>query len=478
MMDYLLHIKPFVIIAYYIFISLVTVSIILDNKKPEKVYAYIFLIFLFPVVGVLLYFLFGVHYQKKRLYTRYRNYKNNFLQDLTLNKMIEPKVVTSIKNNIKLPRLLYNLDHAVFTINNEVKLLFNGEEKFPQLINELKNARKKIYMEYYIFNSDEIGSKIMDILIEKANEGVDVKLIYDDVGSSVSNKALRRLRKNHVKVHVYMPVFFSKVAHKANYRNHRKITIIDDVTAFMGGINVADNYINPNKKNLFWRDTHIRLKGEAVYDLQLIFISDWFFVCGEKLKPSKITDLTRIQTQIPTAVLASDFGTSDEIILKAFIGIISMAKKEICISTPYFIPTESILSILKVVAKSGVEIKILLPEKPDLKTAYYASYSFLIDMLKTGIKIYFYTKGMMHAKSMTVDDDICTIGSANMDYRSFSLNAEVNTFIIDETVTRNLKNKFKEDLNDAYEVSLNDLLNWPWYKKAAGSFARLIAPIL
>ena len=477
-MEYLAHIKPFVIITYYIFISLLTVSIILENKKPEKVYAYIFLIFLFPVVGALLYFLFGAHYQKKKLYTKFRNYRNNFIQDLIKDKNIERVLITSIQNNIKLPRLLYNLDHAVFTINNEVEILFNGEEKFPQLIEELKKARKKIYLEYYIFNSDDIGNRIIDILIEKAREGLEVKLIYDAVGSSVSRKAVRKLKKNNVKVHVYMPVFFSRVAHKANYRNHRKIVIIDDLVGFMGGINVADNYINPNKNNLFWRDTHIMIKGEAVYDLQLIFISDWFFVCGEKLEPNKNIDISTVQTHIPSAVLSSDSGTSDEIILKAFIGMISMAKKEILITTPYFIPTESILSILKIAAKSGVEIKILLPEKPDLRTAYYASYTYLIDMLKTGVKIYFYTKGMMHAKPMMVDDDICTIGSANMDYRSFSLNAEANTFIINELVTGKLKDQFYKDLEDAAEVSLDDLLSWPWYKKVASSFARLMAPIL
>jgi cardiolipin synthase len=455
-----------------------TVSIILENKKPEKVYAYIFLIFLFPVVGALLYFLFGAHYQKKKLYTKFRNYRNNFIQDLIKDKNIERELITSIQNNIKLPRLLYNLDHAVFTINNEVEILFNGEEKFPQLIEELKKARKKIYLEYYIFNSDDIGNRIIDILIEKAREGLEVKLIYDAVGSSVSRKAVRKLKKNNVKVHVYMPVFFSRVAHKANYRNHRKIVIIDDLVGFMGGINVADNYINPNKNNLFWRDTHIMIKGEAVYDLQLIFISDWFFVCGEKLEPNKNIDISTVQTHIPSAVLSSDSGTSDEIILKAFIGMISMAKKEILITTPYFIPTESILIILKIAAKSGVEIKILLPEKPDLRTAYYASYTYLIDMLKTGVKIYFYTKGMMHAKSMMVDDDICTIGSANMDYRSFSLNAEANTFFINELVTGKLKDQFYKDLEDAAEVSLDDLLSWPWYKKVASSFARLMAPIL
>jgi cardiolipin synthase len=455
-----------------------TVSIILENKKPEKVYAYIFLIFLFPVVGALLYFLFGAHYQKKKLYTKFRNYRNNFIQDLIKDKNIERELITSIQNNIKLPRLLYNLDHAVFTINNEVEILFNGEEKFPQLIEELKKARKKIYLEYYIFNSDDIGNRIIDILIEKAREGLEVKLIYDAVGSSVSRKAVRKLKKNNVKVHVYMPVFFSRVAHKANYRNHRKIVIIDDLVGFMGGINVADNYINPNKNNLFWRDTHIMIKGEAVYDLQLIFISDWFFVCGEKLEQNKNIDISTVHTHIPSADISSDSGTSDEIILKAFIGMISMAKKEILITTPYFIPTESILSILKIAAKSGVEIKILLPEKPDLRTAYYASYTYLIDMLKTGVKIYFYTKGMMHAKSMMVDDDICTIGSANMDYRSFSLNAEANTFFINELVTGKLKDQFYKDLEDAAEVSLDDLLSWPWYKKVASSFARLMAPIL
>ncbi len=346
------------------------------------------------------------------------------------------------------------------------------------MIGELKKAKKTIYLEYYIFNDDKIGNKIIEILCEKSLEGVDVKVIYDPVGSSLSKKAVKRLKQHNVEIKSYMPVFFSRFAHKANYRNHRKIIVIDDKTGFLGGMNITDKYINPNNNNLFWRDTHVMIKGEAVFDLQLLFISDWFFVSGKKIEPNQNVDFSSIDCQVPTSILGSDYGTDFQHIMEAFFGMITNAKEEVLISTPYFLPNETILNALIITAKSGVKIKLLLPQKTDLASAYYASQTYLKEVLKNNIEVYYYTKGMMHAKTMIVDNSICTVGSTNMDQRSFDLNAEVNMFIIDEKKSLELKSQFEADLKDSYKLNINELLNWPWYKKALSSLARLIAPIL
>ena len=477
-MEDIYNLKSYVVITYYVFISFLIIAIVLDNKKPAKSFAYIFLLLLFPIGGVLLYFLLGVHYQKKKLFTRLRNYQGEYIQTSNNRDKNKEGLIKIPGITQKIPTLFYNIDYVQFTVKNDIKFLVNGEEKFPVLIGELKKAKKTIYLEYYIFNDDKIGNKIIEILCEKSLEGVDVKVIYDPVGSSLSKKAVKRLKQHNVEIKSYMPVFFSRFAHKANYRNHRKIIVIDDKTGFLGGMNITDKYINPNNNNLFWRDTHVMIKGEAVFDLQLLFISDWFFVSGKKIEPNQNVDFSSIDCQVPTSILGSDYGTDFQHIMEAFFGMITNAKEEVLISTPYFLPNETILNALIITAKSGVKIKLLLPQKTDLASAYYASQTYLKEVLKNNIEVYYYTKGMMHAKTMIVDNSICTVGSTNMDQRSFDLNAEVNMFIIDEKKSLELKSQFEADLKDSYKLNINELLNWPWYKKALSSLARLIAPIL
>ncbi len=478
-MEHLYNLKPYILISYYIFVSFLILAIILDNKKPEKSFAYIFLIFLFPIGGILIYFLFGVHYQKKKLFTRKRRFNNIYLH--TLNKENKkPFKQLNIGSNIKLPTLFYNIEQVNFSLGNSIQILINGEDKFPVLLKELNKAKKSIHIEYYIFNDDDIGIRIIDLLCKKSLERVKVKVIYDDVGSSISKSSIQKLKKNSVEIFPYMPVLFSGLAHKANYRNHRKIVIIDNEVGFLGGINISDKYINPNKIDLFWRDTHILLKGQAIIDLQYIFISDWYFVSGKKMELSEIQhiDSRKIKTQIATSILGSDYGTNNQSIMEAFFGMITNARKEILITTPYFLPNESILNALKITAKSGIKIKIIIPKKPDIRTAYYASQTYLKALLQSGVEIYYYTKGMMHAKTMIIDNYISTVGSTNMDHRSFNLNAEVNAFIIDNTIANELKTQFNKDLKDSYKLQIEELNNRKWYIKFISSIARLIAPVL
>lgn len=478
-MDFLYNLKPYILVSYYFFISILIVIIILENKKPEKSFAYIFLILLVPVAGVLIYFLLGAQYQKKKLYTRKRYFNNVYLHNLNLSNKIQKKHL-KIGSNSKLPTLFFNIEQVNFTEENSVQILINGEEKFPVLIDELNKAKNSIHIEYYIFNDDNIGSQIINILCKKSLEGVSVKMIYDDVGSSISNKNLKKLKIHNVEVYPYMPVLFSKLALKANYRNHRKIVIIDNEVGLLGGININDKYINLDNTDHYWRDTHILLKGNAVIDLQYIFISDWYFVSGNKidLKNISYTNSNKINTKIATSILGSDYGSNNQNIMEAFFGMITNAREEILITTPYFLPNESILNALKITAKSGVKIKIIIPEKTDIRTAYFASQTYLKNLIESGIDVYYYTKGMIHAKTMIVDSYICTVGSANMDHRSFNYNAEVNAFFLNHEIAEKLKNQFNNDLINSYKLQIQELNNRKWYIKAISSIARLIAPVL
>ena len=478
-MDYIETIRPFFLIAYYVFISFIILTIILDNKKPEKSFAFIFLILLIPIAGVIIYLLFGAQYQKKRLFTKKRYFDKVYLNQITRLSKQSPDHI-ALKHYSKLPTLFYNIEQVSFSLNNQIDVLINGEEKFPVLLEELSKARLSIHLDYYIIEDDDIGTRIIDLLCAKSNEGVKVRMIYDDVGSSISRKSLSKLKTNGVEAYPYMPVWFSRLAHKANYRNHRKIAVIDNETGFVGGININDKYINPNKSGLYWRDTHILIKGEAVIDLQYIFISDWYFTSRQKIDLSDIVYKNRnnISSQTPTSILGSDYGKNNQTIMEAYFGMITNAREEILITTPYFIPDESILNALKITSKSGVRIKIIIPEKPDIKTAYFASQTYLKELLQSGVEIYYYTKGMMHSKTMVIDASLSTVGSTNMDQRSFSLNAEVNAFIIDEVIAKKLKFHFEEDLKDCYKLQLEELIGKPWYIKVVCSLSRLLAPIL
>jgi len=478
-MDYIDTIRPFVLIAYYIFISIVVVIIILENKKPEKAFAFIFLILLIPVAGVIIYLLFGVQYQKKKILTKKRYFDKVYLHQIS--EANKPASADAMKYSYgKLPTLFFNIEQVNFSLNNEIEVLINGEEKFPKLLAELRKAEKSIHLDYYIVTDDNIGNEIFDILIEKAGKGVKVRMIYDDVGSSINSKTIKKLKTQGVELYPYMPVMFSKLAHKANYRNHRKIVVIDNETGFLGGINIKDKYINPNEFGLYWRDTHIMIKGEAVTDLQYLFITDWYFVSGQKIELGefRFENKFHISNRIPTSILGSDYGKRNQSIKEAFFGMITNAREEVLITTPYFIPDDAIFQALKITSKSGVNIKLMIPEKPDIKTAFYASQTYLKELLYSGVEIYFYTKGMMHSKTMVVDSMISTVGSTNMDQRSFSLNAEVNAFVRDEKIAQKLKYHFQEDLKDCYKLQLEDLNNRSWHVKVLCSIARLIAPIL
>ena len=478
-MEYIETIRPFVLIAYYIFISIIIVIIILDNKKPEKAFAFIFLILLVPVAGVIIYLLFGAQYQKKKILTKKRYFDKVYLNQISeVNR--SSTAAAPLSSYGKLPTLFYNLEQVNFTVNNDITVLINGEEKFPKLLDELRKAEKSIHLDYYILSDDHIGNRILDVLVEKAAEGVKVRVIYDDVGSSISRKSIKKWKESGIEIFPYMPVMFSRLAHKANYRNHRKIVVIDNETGFLGGINISDKYINPNDLDLYWRDTHIMIRGEAVTDLQYLFISDWYFVSGQKidLQEVRFENKFNISNKVPTSILGSDYGKRNQTIKEAFFGMITSAKEEILITTPYFIPDDSIFQALKITSKSGVNIKLMIPEKTDIKTAFYASQTYLKELLISGVEVYFYNKGMMHSKTMVIDGEISTVGSTNMDQRSFSLNAEVNAFIKDREVAQKLKYHFEEDMKDCHILQVNDLKNRAWYVKVLCSIARLIAPIL
>jgi cardiolipin synthase len=336
-------------------------------------------------------------------------------------------------------------------------------------------------LEYYIYEQDEIGSAIIELLITKAKEGIKVRFIYDDFGSlSIKKKIEKRMRDSGIEIYPFSKVHFYLLANRINYRNHRKIVIIDGQTGFTGGINVCDKYINNKPGQLYWRDTHLRIDGPGVYYLQYIFITDWNFCCDKKIKPDDIYFRRNATITEDTYVQIAGSGPDSvqPTIMFSILQAIYLAKKEILITTPYFIPGDAVVHALRIAAQSGLGVKLLVPGKCDSKLVNAASKAHYKDLLTAGVEIYVYNRGFVHSKTLVTDSSLSMIGTANMDHRSFELNFEVNAIIYDAPFAERMRNVFFDDLKYAEKLNAKQ-----WYERSLltqlpEKLARLLSPSL
>ena len=474
-------------ICYALLVTLVCLRIIYDTNSTSKTLAYLLLTVFFPVGGMILYFIIGTNYRKRKLYSK------KIFQDEKLMLEVQKQIFaesertwTLVKPEFlkykKLSSLMLNSNWSSVSNTNKVQVLINGEEKFPAVINALEQARKHIHIEYYIFEDEEIGNQIKDILIRKAREGVAVRFIYDDFGSrSIRKNIIPELLEAGVEAYPFYKIFFMALANRLNYRNHRKIIVIDGYIGFTGGINVSDRYINKaGQKEVFWRDTHVMITGPGVYYLQYLFICDWNFCSDHELPAHSDFFCSEPSDKLGSLVqiAASGPDSDDPTILFSIIDAIGLAEKEILITTPYFIPGESVLHALTVAALSGVSVKLLVPGKSDSKMVNLAARSYYGDLMRSGVEIYTYQKGFIHAKTMVSDGMLSVIGTANMDHRSFELNFEVNSIIYDGDIARRLTQVFNTDLADAEMLDLQEWEKRPLYKEFPEKLARLLSPLL
>jgi cardiolipin synthase len=371
------------------------------------------------------------------------------------------------------------------TANNSVKLLLNGEEKFPELLRAIEAARSHIHLEYYIYEDDATGRSIADILIKKAKQGIEVRFMYDDFGSnSLKRPFIEKLEAAGVQTAPFYKIKLLALANRLNYRNHRKIIIIDGETSFVGGINISDRYRNDDlaQGDLFWRDTHLMLKGPATSYLQYLFLCDWNFCSNDEL----IYNLSYFPPVYSSQILEKEIvqlvssGPDSDlpVIFYSFLEAIGAARKRILITSPYFIPGESLMDALIIAAKGGLQVQILVPGESDSKMVNAAARSYYTELLKHGVQIFLYEKGFVHAKTMVIDDDLAIVGSANMDYRSFDLNFEVNALIYSQEITKQLEKAFENDLKHSSEINAIDWLNRPKYKHLWEKLVRLLSPFL
>lgn len=460
--------------------------IFLERKKPSSTWAWLLVLFFIPFVGFFLYLLLGRQLRKKHLF-RWDGRKDIGIEQL-INYQIEAieenelELRTEhIKNYNNLIYMNLKTNNAVLTQDNDVKIFVDGSDKFEALLNDIQHAKNHIHIQYYIFKLDNLGQRILNALLKKAKQGVKVRVLFDEMGS-------RGVRKRHFKelieaggeVEVFFPSILPLINPRLNFRNHRKISIIDGRIGYIGGFNIGDEYLSLSDRFGYWRDTHLRIEGSAVHPLQTRFILDW----NQASAKNDICYAERYFPIIPqkgTAalqIISSGPDTEWEVIKNNYLHLIANAKKYVYIQSPYFIPDESFFDAIRIAALTGIDVRIMIPNKPDHMFVYWATYSYVGPLVEAGAKVYHYEKGFIHAKMIVVDDEIASVGTANIDVRSFSLNFEVNALIYDRLLAHRLAEIFESDILDCSELTFELYKNRSNFIKFKESISRLLSPIL
>lgn len=472
-------------ILFTLTIVFIGIVIFFENDDPSKTVTWLLILIFLPIVGFILYMLIG------RKFRKIKRYRKKGLANLAeLSKIVkdEAKLISEGQQYIemhlpqkkKLIKLIVNSACSPFTINNRTQVLNNGADTYRSFFEAMEKATHHIHLEFYIFRDDNIGTQIQELLIKKAQKGVEVRLIYDGYGSFNLNKDfLKKLEGNGVQTVSFSPLLLPIRNKRIDYRNHRKILVVDGKIGFVGGINIGDEYLGKTPEFTYWRDTHLRIEGDGVKFLQHIFLQDWSFVAKEKISgnwyyPSCPDDLGKELIQIA----ASGPDSPWEAIMQMYFSMIATAEESIYLTTPYFIPNESISMAIRNAALSGLDVRIIIPGKPDNKFVLWASMSYLKRLLEAGVRVYQYQKGFIHSKTLVVDGLVSSIGTANMDLRSFKLNFEVNAFIYNEGVSKNLMEDFFNDLKNCQEINYYEYKNRSLLQKFLESLARLFSPLL
>ena len=464
----------------------VIVIILSENRNPSKTMAYILVMVFLPVVGLVIFYLVG----KKPVFK-----KQAFDKKLLIDQQKMDQYFTQLKSQMEVRlqgledvigdmvfpfRYLYNQEQSLISMGNAVTLLNNGEEKFPALFNALQNARSHIHMEYYIFTADDLGNQIADILIKKRKEGVEVRVIVDDVGSNKIKKLPKKLRQAGVEFQKTLPVAFTSLAN-SNYRNHRKIVVIDGKIGFIGGINIDDRYWNRGKHKLYWRDTAVCIQGPAVNLLQVQFFLSWFFSGGKDVFGQR-NDYFHLHPEKKgnaiVSIAASGPHSPVSFVMETILVAITQAKRSIRIVTPYFIPTEQLTSALVIAAANGIGVEMILPAESDSYIVLQASFSFIKPLLQRGVKVYFYQKGFIHSKTLSIDSTLAFVGTVNLDNRSFCLNFEITSVIYEPSFCKECEDSFIKDRQNSRLLTIEQWQNRPILHRGLDSVCRLLASLL
>ncbi|WP_251554646.1 cardiolipin synthase [Neobacillus muris] len=463
-----------------------TIVLFLERRDAGTTWAWLLVLFFIPILGFILYLLFGQNLSRRHLF-QWEDLKKTGFEKVVSTQLAEIHSNQfqfrnpASRNNRDLIYMQLMNNQAYLSEDNAVDLFIDGRLKFEQLFKDIEAANEYIHLQYYIIKNDRLGKKLIELLTKKAEAGIQVRVLYDELGSrSLPKRLFKNFRAAGGQVEVFFPSKLRFINLRMNFRNHRKLVIIDGKIGYVGGFNVGDEYLGLNERFGYWRDTHLRIQGKAVDALQTRFILDWN-------QASRKYDISYVPNLFPKDVPHGNVGIqivtsgpdSDlEQIKNGYIKMILTAKKNVYIQTPYFIPDASLLDALRIACLSGVEVNIMIPDKPDHPFVYWATMSHIGRLLETGAHVYIYKKGFIHAKTIVVDKEIASVGTANIDVRSFKLNFEVNAFLYDQTLAEKLANIFIEDCNDCQLLTLEEYQRRPLWIRFKESISRLVSPIL
>jgi len=468
--------------VYQVIVILAIIHVVMDNRQPAKTMAWALVIWFVPVVGLVFYLFFGLNTRKERFISQ-RSLDQ--LSKRSMLEFVEQKDLQLPAEHRQLIDLFVNENFSLPFKGNLVQVYGDGYTFFPALLAEIAKAESHIHINMYIFADDPLGMLLSDALIDKAHQGVEVKLIYDDVGCwNVSHDFFDRMRDEGVEVVPFLPVRFPSFTSKVNYRNHRKLIIIDGRVGFIGGMNVAMRYVKGTGSQP-WRDTMLRIEGSGVYGIQRAFLIDWYF-CDRTLisdrkyyPPIRLTDEQLAQPLSLAQTVTSGPVAPYPEIMQGYVRIILSAKRYVYLETPYFLPTEPVLFALKTASIAGVDVRIIVPYRSDAKWVEWASRSYLREVVESGVTVMLYQAGFLHSKLLVCDDTICSCGSTNVDIRSFENNFESNIFLYGEAAAQQLREVFLADEREA--VRLEDIprrMHPKFMKRLWESIVRMLSPLM
>lgn len=469
----------------FINVLLSIVIVFFERREPKAVWTWLLVLYFIPILGIFLYFMIGYDFHKRQMF------RTKEIED-AMYSAVSKQEETIIREEFQPsdPRLqkfsdtvLMNLEaaDAVYSADNQVEIFTDGREKFRALYEEIQNAKEFVHIQYYIIRNDELWKPFEELLTEKVKQGVEVRLLYDSMGSRGMKKSdWKRLQEAGIQIGEFFPALFGRLQLRINYRNHRKIAVIDGKTAFVGGFNIGREYVSLDPKFGYWRDTHLKIQGSAVLSLHIRFILDWNYATNQNLF---LADrYFRIPEKAPgeeaVQIISSGPDSRWQNIRNVYLKMISKARKNIYIQTPYFIPDESVMDAIRIAAMSGVDVRVMIPCKPDHPFVYWATYSYIGELLEAGAKCYTYDNGFLHAKGMVVDGVVSCYGTANMDIRSFRLNFEVNAVIYSVKTAERMEAIFLEDLKSCTRITRYLYGRRPFAVRVKEQFSRLLSPLL
>lgn len=483
----------FVTIVQFVFGHLVffnfifaVVIVFFQRRDPRTVWTWLMLLYFIPVLGFIFYLLIGTDMHKRKMF-RVKEIEDRLneairQQEHQLKSRELQKQTPDIEGFSDL--VMFNLDTvgAVLSDTNDIDIFVDGNAKFDALIEDIRQAKEFIHIQYYIIKNDVLFNRIRDVLVEKAAQGVEVRILFDAMGCrSVRKSYWEKLNRQGIRTAEFFPALLRRLHLRINYRNHRKIVVIDNRVAYVGGFNIGKEYIGLDPKFGYWRDTHLRICGEAILGLELRFLLDWNYAAKENL----FADSRYMQgicagnrDRCDVQIIYSGPDTLLQPVRDNYVRLIHKAKEKIYIQTPYFIPDDAVYTALMVAIHSGVEVNLMIPCKPDHPFVYWATYSYMGELVMAGANCYVYNNGFLHAKGVIVDDKVFCYGTANMDIRSFSLNFEVNAVVYDERKAKEMAGYFEEDLKHCTLVTKSMYASRSLPVRIKEQVSRLLSPLL